>query len=309
MEDTKARFQELGNVPTAFFDDVYYFKLLPPLRNIFTSLGRRSLASRLSMAEVFQAPLGPNGWHKDIYRWLAISMSYLQLRLVETTMGPSFSNDNSIFEQFVIRPPENETQQFCHSQKIRSTNYTSFSMFWLIFTFVVGMLVIVAANTVESVLHFIQRTFFPRSSRYHRLEWRAGQALHLQRLAHNELEPQEWKQGFLDVPVTAKITSLAVLDADVHVGLPCIMRANETILSDESETKDSKHMSSHLEVFQVNDHSQEFTTDARPSYTKDGVAERMRVAEEPKEGNDAVSRENEVQDQDDDLMETGSVHR
>lgn len=98
-------------------------------------------------------------------------------------------------------------------QKIRSTAYTSFSVFWLLFILVAGLIIILISATIESIALSV-KTWLPRSNGYARLEWRASHALHLQRLAHEELGTRDWVQGAWDIPILAEDVKLAAMRED-----------------------------------------------------------------------------------------------
>lgn len=94
-------------------------------------------------------------------------------------------------------------------QKILSTDYTSFSLFGLYFTFVTGMLMIIISYSLEPIFgYFYRRQAY---SGYKYLEWTTNQTLQLQRLAYQGLGSGAWS-GYSDtIPTTRDAYFLADL--------------------------------------------------------------------------------------------------
>ena len=119
------------------------------------------------------------------------------------------------------------------AQKIRSTAYTSFSMFWLLLVYVAGSFIIAISASLETLRHYARRWFNPKSSGYTELEWRANHPLHLQRLAHEEHGTTQWQRGRWDIPVTDAEAELAVFDTFGQTGLPHLFRSRDGVQSEE----------------------------------------------------------------------------
>lgn len=85
-------------------------------------------------------------------------------------------------------------------QKILSTGYTSLSLFGLYFTYVAGIVIILASYMAEPLLAF----FYSRRKykEYKYLEWAANSTLQLQRLAYQGLGSEEWTNYTNDIPKT-----------------------------------------------------------------------------------------------------------
>lgn len=87
------------------------------------------------------------------------------------------------------------------SQKVLSTDYASFSLFGLYFTYITGALIILASYTLGLLLACLHRT---RGCLEHHafLEWATDETLQLQRLAYQGLGSGSWS-GYTDaVPRT-----------------------------------------------------------------------------------------------------------
>lgn len=95
-------------------------------------------------------------------------------------------------------------------QKIRSAAHTSFSLFGLCFTFILGGLIIFTSYALEPTMSFLYkwRNYQP----YAQLEWISNTNLQLHRLAHEELGLVEWSRCTKEVPTTQPDVLLASLD-------------------------------------------------------------------------------------------------
>ncbi|KAH7309639.1 hypothetical protein B0I35DRAFT_84744 [Stachybotrys elegans] len=212
------------NLSSDFLGLAAYIDLMNHPSNVITALGKESLASRYKTADATQSGAGVNEWHLDVIHWAATILSGLQFQLTELASGPSLTNPQ--LEEYVAHPNATEWQQYCGSQKIRSTAYQSFSMFGLLFTLVAGVIIILISASLDSLATFIQRRFSSKLGVYSRIEWRANHALHLQRLALGESDSlAEWQLGCWNVPITKGKSSLAVLDTTDPAGLPRLSRA------------------------------------------------------------------------------------
>lgn len=82
-------------------------------------------------------------------------------------------------------------------------------MFWLLFVFVAGVLIMLISTTPESI-GAVNQMYQPRSNGYALLEWRSNHALHLQRMAHEDLGVHDWVLGSWNIPITTTDVKLAV---------------------------------------------------------------------------------------------------
>lgn len=89
---------------------------------------------------------------------------------------------------------------FISYQKILSSDFTSLSLFGLCFTYVTGIIVILASYIVEPLLAL----FYSRRKyeEYKYLEWAANGTLQLQRLAYQGLGSEKWSNYTDDIPKT-----------------------------------------------------------------------------------------------------------
>jgi hypothetical protein len=113
-------------------------------------------------------------------------------------------------------------------QKIRSTDYASFSLFGLLFAFVVGFLIILTSYLLEPVSEYLYRKWELKT--YAHLEWSTNTFLHLQRLAHEELGFGTWSKAMETIPTTEVGDLLGCLD---------ITNPNHPVLLHPSKERDS----------------------------------------------------------------------
>ncbi|KAH7303430.1 hypothetical protein B0I35DRAFT_384031 [Stachybotrys elegans] len=220
--DTVQAIVEDLDAASDFIGDSSYLNWKEGLSNLLNSLSRKSLASRFKTWGSLQAPLEPNEWHKDVIHWFATQLSGLQLRLVQVPSGTL--TDDPTLNQWMTGPSPDERQDYCNSQKIYSPNHISFSFLGILIIVVGGGLIMIVSVTIEPTTAFLKRKLRPKSSRYAQLEWRGTETLHLQRLAHEEVE---WMLGSWDIPITTPGTKLTSMTEDSS-RLPCLDRTGET---------------------------------------------------------------------------------
>lgn len=78
------------------------------------------------------------------------------------------------------------------SQKILSSEYTSFSVFGLCFIYVVGVLIVATSYLLEPIQAWLYR--HRNLKEYAYLEWTANATLQLQRMAYQGLESGQWSR-------------------------------------------------------------------------------------------------------------------
>ncbi|KAG8164825.1 hypothetical protein KVR01_005100 [Diaporthe batatas] len=159
-------------------------------------LGLFSLSSQNVMREGVMGSLAGNQWQLDVERWWATALASTQAGLVDVAVGPSEG-----LEPYTIRPPSSHIQNaFCNSQKILSTKSTSFSLFGIYFTYVVGTVIIAISYLLEP----IQDCLYHRKkiAGYSRLEWATTESLQLQRAAYQGIGSGTWTGHFDAIPVT-----------------------------------------------------------------------------------------------------------
>lgn len=86
------------------------------------------------------------------------------------------------------------------SQKILNTDYTSLSLFGLCFTYVTGIVVILASYIAEPLLSLLSSRCKYEEHKY--LEWAANSTLQLQRLAYQGLGSGKWTNYTGEIPKT-----------------------------------------------------------------------------------------------------------
>ncbi|KAB2575171.1 hypothetical protein DBV05_g6104 [Lasiodiplodia theobromae] len=203
----------------------------PSPYGIVQNLGTAALLSRSSLGVGIQRPLPTNQWQLDVTRWFETSLASIQGLFLDTATGPS----DSRMLQWVHSPANAEERTLCHSQKILSTAYISFSLFGLSLILVLGTLTIITSAVLEPVAGYIQRRRGWKD--YARLEWCTNETLQLQRLAHEELGVGTWSHALDAVPRTAKGEVLAVLDWEggdrEHPRLMAVVEAAEVVVGEE----------------------------------------------------------------------------
>ncbi|KAI8628949.1 hypothetical protein F5Y19DRAFT_485311 [Xylariaceae sp. FL1651] len=173
------------------------------ISEVINTLGAHALTSQKNLIAANQGPIASNQWQLDVLHWWATSLAVQQSNFIESVAGPS----DDRLRQY-ITPPLDPT--VCSNQKIRSTAYTSFSVFGLYFLFLSGLLLIIISYSIEPILSCIHRR--GKYNQYKYLEWVTNESLQLHRLAHEGIGWGTWSRATEDVPTTKQGQVLGCLD-------------------------------------------------------------------------------------------------
>ncbi|GAW24523.1 hypothetical protein ANO14919_141100 [Xylariales sp. No.14919] len=199
--------KDSNDTRAAYFD---YFKAVihssPSLIGILQQIGPASLKSQSTLIAGRQGPLPSNQWQLDAIHWFDIQMAGIQLHF----LGAAYFNPTDPSFLNFRKPFTGEQRNLCMNQKIRSTAYTSFSLFGLLFTFIVGTVIIIASFLLEPAFSLLYKKY--GYSSYATLEWATNTTLQLQRLAHEGLGFGTWSKGTEKVPITRADDLLGCLD-------------------------------------------------------------------------------------------------
>ncbi|OTA96309.1 hypothetical protein M434DRAFT_375138 [Hypoxylon sp. CO27-5] len=191
------RLEWLTRVQVAAFGDLY---------SVANILGSHALASQQRLTNSIQGPLVDNQWKVDITQMWEIGLAALQKAFL--TSASNVSDPELAKAQ--LRPTNQEQYDICQNLKIRNSEYTSFSLFWLIFTYGVGTLIILVSCSLEPLLGCLYRRWEYEGYRY--LEWVTNGTLQLQRLAYEDEDSDIWSRCVEDIPVTEPGVKLGGLD-------------------------------------------------------------------------------------------------
>ncbi|KAI1368962.1 hypothetical protein F5Y08DRAFT_353496 [Xylaria arbuscula] len=174
------------------------------ISGVIGNLGAHALTSQRNLIAGNQGPIDSNQWQQDVMHWWATALAVQQNNFIESVVGPR----DTRLHQYVV-PPEG-SQTICSSQKIRSTAYTSFSIFGLYVLFLTGLLLIIISYSIEPILTCFHRR--GKYSQYKYLEWVTNESLQLHRLAHEGVGWGTWSRATEDVPITKDGQVLGCLD-------------------------------------------------------------------------------------------------
>ena len=235
---------------------------LAPLQ-IPAFLGNSALKARSSFNQGTQGPLPPNQWQQEVLYWETIGLAIMQRTPIEAVAGPS---DSSV-QQYVQRNATG-SGNFCVNQKIRSTAYTCFSVLGIFVTLVLGGLIILVSNIIESVCTCLKKR--QNGYAYKRLEWVTNETLQLQRMVHEELGLGTWTGTASSLPVAKKDEKLGVLD---------ISNEEHPIMVRPPSEQDSKKPKSGTE---------ENDDNSRPQMTTDQLSESAGNVNESSSGSETL---------------------
>ncbi|KAI1429252.1 hypothetical protein F5Y12DRAFT_727374 [Xylaria sp. FL1777] len=194
---------ELFNYTLTAFNNLEY----PSFDAASNALGPASLTSQRTLITSIQGPLAPNQWQMDVTYWWDIHMASLQQAFIDIAfVSPQASSVLKYRSNFT----STLSQKLCNSQKIRSTAHASFSLFGLLFAFLLGFLITLTSYLLEPISGLLYRKWGFKG--YAHLEWMAQTTLQLQRLAHEELGSGTWSNGTKEIPTTEAGDLLASLD-------------------------------------------------------------------------------------------------
>ncbi|KAI0444938.1 hypothetical protein F4803DRAFT_510322 [Xylaria telfairii] len=177
------------------------------IEGLLAQLGSTSLASKSSLTSAIQGPLPSNQWQLDVTRWWDIRIASLQAAYLSISY---FNPPDPSLLRYRTNFTSKGLKKLCNSQKIKSTNYTSFSVFGLLFTYIAGLLIVLVSYLVEPISQILYKKWGYRKLAH--LEWNTNTSLQLQRLAHEQLGFGTWSKGTAEIPVTKAGDLLGCLD-------------------------------------------------------------------------------------------------
>ncbi|KAK5629356.1 hypothetical protein RRF57_005071 [Xylaria bambusicola] len=170
------------------------------ISEVINTLGAHALTSQRNLIAGNQGPIPADQWQQDVVHWWATSLAVQQSNFISNVVGPS---DVRLYPY--VTPPQDSTvcsNQFrlktliAKCQKIRSTAYTSFSVFGLYVLFLSGLLLIIISYSIEPILSCFHRR--GKYSQYKYLEWVTNESLQLHRLAHESIGWGTWSRATED---------------------------------------------------------------------------------------------------------------
>ncbi|KAI0195921.1 hypothetical protein F4808DRAFT_474530 [Astrocystis sublimbata] len=207
-------FEELehGNATSDTGSRLHWFVSLQAasstVSHIVRTLGPRALASESKLYQGVQPNLPKDQWQMDMTQIWASSLAGLQNMFLSTAQGQA----DEQLQPYRSTPFDAETRRLCNGQKMRSAQYTSFSLFGLLFTFVTGVLIIISSFVMEPLTRCLWRR--GRYSQYRHLEWETYSVLQLQRLGYEGVTgtTTKWEKCTGDIPVTESDVPMNPLD-------------------------------------------------------------------------------------------------
>ncbi|KAK8135942.1 hypothetical protein PG984_003882 [Apiospora sp. TS-2023a] len=208
-----------------------YYILNEDLTNIsgpINTLGSASLASNSLLTQGKIPSLQRNQWQLDVERWWQIVLAGFQARFVNTAQGSAVEPKR----RDRMEPASDFDWSFCHNQKIRSAQHDSFSIFGLVFTYLVGLIIVIISFTIEPILWHLQGR--GRYSKYAYLEWVGGTAIQLHRMAQEQLGNGHWTNCDDTIPITQPEDMLGPFDIS-NPEHPILARTVEHNVADVAE--------------------------------------------------------------------------
>jgi hypothetical protein len=146
--------------------------------------------------------LPPNQWHIEMENIHNISMAMLQRRVIDHALPSNLNTSRSIHaDTYIIPENDAESLRLCSHQRIKTSEYSSFSVLGLALIISGCSLTILISILLPRTMGWFQR----KTGRglHRRLEWIESQTLQLQRMLFEKWGIGPWKGGQNAVPVTA----------------------------------------------------------------------------------------------------------
>jgi len=175
---------------------------------VVDQLGIKSLVASnyISLGELFWSrSLPSNQWAIEAANWFAIGLAQLQRNFITNYRRPS---DPALLSTWMPFPTSaSAAQTWCSSQKVRSAEYTTFSVLGLALNFVLGGLLLLAGHIVPIAWQRWRARWHPSSTGRER--WILDSALQLQRVVLQGENKGEWLGETSTVPTTSEVVSFA----------------------------------------------------------------------------------------------------
>lgn len=102
-------------------------------------------------------------------------------------------------------------------QIIHSSDYTSFNLFGLCFTYICGLIIVIVAFSLDPFLDSLSDRF--RCGAYSYLEWVSTETLQMQRMAFQGVQSGTWSGSKSSIPITLQAGEImANLPLDYPIG-------------------------------------------------------------------------------------------
>ncbi|KAI1260476.1 hypothetical protein F5Y18DRAFT_441828, partial [Xylariaceae sp. FL1019] len=183
-----------------------FFDFDASISGVVSKLGPSALQSQDKMDAGVQGKLPSNQWQLDIVHFWDISMAIFQDIYSDSAFG---SNDPAL-QSLRLNYTSSRFDKPCHNQKIKTTAFTSLSVFGILFTYIAGFLLILISHCLESASAWLHRK--RAYGQFRHLEWTTNATMQLQRLAHEAIGEGEWCKATEDVPTTRENQLLGLLD-------------------------------------------------------------------------------------------------
>ncbi|KAK5634200.1 hypothetical protein RRF57_009914 [Xylaria bambusicola] len=189
-----------------YFVNTFFSSTSANIFDVLSQLGATSLTSQKTLNSGVQGPISSSQWQLDVAHWWDISMAVQQSTFLQT----AYLSDNSEVRSARFNYTAPDLQQLCNNQKIRTSAYASFSLFGLLFTLTVGLLLTLGSYLLEPISGWLHKR--KGQNQYPYLEWTTHSTLQLQRLLHEEIGFGTWSNGTETIPTTKHGEMLGSLD-------------------------------------------------------------------------------------------------
>ncbi|ETS77197.1 hypothetical protein PFICI_11071 [Pestalotiopsis fici W106-1] len=166
-----------------------------------------SLIARAWIQDGIQRGITDEQWQGDVEYWFASILAALQRAPGDAARGTDVDPGDL---KWLHTPNNTEEQSLCSSQKALSPYHTSFSVFGLLFIFVLGMISIILSLSLESLTSLVRR--HRKLNQDTCLEWNLNETLQLQRLVHEEIGIGAWSSCTKTIPLIRGDARLGTLD-------------------------------------------------------------------------------------------------
>jgi hypothetical protein len=148
------------------------------------------------------ANLPPNQWEIEVFNWMNVSLASAQRGGVTYSRPSEYDvGGGKTILQYIEHPQDPALRSLCGKIKVRSSRHTSFSVFALITTVLIGLSCVLSSFVIRKIFRFLQcRT---GHGLYKSQEWAETSTFQLQRMAAEGKGIGPWRGKGDNVPTLA----------------------------------------------------------------------------------------------------------
>jgi hypothetical protein len=151
----------------------------------------------------YSAPISDNQWELEAQNLQHIVLAWLQRSVVEHVAPSTYIlSDGVPTKNFMLHSSDPGEREICSQQQIRSSGFSSFSVFGLVCILIGGLTIAALACAVPILISKAQLRSRTADALHRRAEWYQRDILQLAREISESENPQTWTGSDSEVPTT-----------------------------------------------------------------------------------------------------------